>query len=150
MSLSGPWQFKEPPSHPWPSLEISCCTQPWCNWQFPSRLASGSYSKVRSFQDLPSSWKASSGATGASCAKPQQTVDSVPARGVLPWQRSQVGLHFRYTNHTLSRHGEGLWKGRTAQQPDTAHPAAAKSLLQPQPKNQPFRQHRATLSLLPG
>lgn len=94
MSLAGPWQLKEPPSHPRPPFEISCCTQPWCNWQFPSRLASGSYWKVRSFQDLPSSWKASSGATGASCAKPRQTVDSVPARRVLPWQLSASGAPF--------------------------------------------------------
>lgn len=37
------------PSHPQPRLEISCCTQPWCNWQFPSLLTSGSYWKVRFF-----------------------------------------------------------------------------------------------------
>lgn len=49
MSLSGPWQPKEPPSHPWLLFEISCCTQPWYNWQFPSRLTSGSYWKVRFF-----------------------------------------------------------------------------------------------------
>lgn len=49
IALSRPWLLKEPPSHPWPPLEISCCTRPWCNWQFPSLLTSGSYWKVRFF-----------------------------------------------------------------------------------------------------
>lgn len=37
------------PQPPLAPCEISCCTQPWCNWPFPSHLTSGSYWKVRFF-----------------------------------------------------------------------------------------------------